>query len=143
MEVESDHHKIPFQCFAGRRAFPKGRFFPASSQYTFPVQPDLSARIDRKAAFLLKDGSIVDMDGSSNLEFIIEPIENLFVLVHHRNHLSIISAEPLISSKGLYSYEFHSVIDQAYGGSLAQKELGSNIYGMIGGGVEMQMELLT
>ena len=87
--------------------------------------------IARKAAFLLKDGSIVDLDGESPLYFDNAIIDNLFLVVYHRNHLPVMSSEPLIEINGGYSWDFTTPEGQAFGTD-AQKNLGS-VYGMIGG----------
>ena len=90
--------------------------------------------IARQAAFLLNNGSVVDMDGSSNTACCVaSPISNnLFVVIWHRNHLGIMSANPLIESGGVYTYDFSTPAGQAYGTD-AQKDLGSGVFGMIGG----------
>ena len=88
--------------------------------------------IAQKAALLLKDGSVVDLDGSSNLEFDIDITDQLFVVVQHRNHLGIMSAIPLIETGNAYSYDFSITSGQAYGAD-SQKDLGSGIFGMYAG----------
>jgi len=70
--------------------------------------------IDRKTGFLLKDGSIVETDGTSTLSFAANVSQNLFVVVHHRNHLEIMSANALSQSEGVYTYDFSTNINQAY-----------------------------
>ncbi len=54
-------------------------------------------------------------------------------MIHHRNHLSIMSATGLTETGGIYSYDFTTGSGQAYGGTSAQKELTTGIWGMIGG----------
>ena len=88
--------------------------------------------IARQAAFLLNDGSIVGLDGASDLQFSYTPNNQLFVVTWHRNHLSIMSANPLTESGGVYSYDYTTTAGQAYGTN-AQKYLSSGIYGMIAG----------
>jgi len=85
----------------------------------------------RQAAFLLNDGSIVDMDGVSNLEFKVHVDENNFVVLYHRNHLSIMSAVELSHSGWKYSYDFTSGSGQAY--NSGQKDFGDGYYGMYAG----------
>jgi hypothetical protein len=70
--------------------------------------------IDRKAGFLLKDGSIVDIDGSGILSFTANVSQNLFVVIHHRNHLRVMSNNALTQSGGAYTYDFTTGITQAY-----------------------------
>jgi hypothetical protein len=88
----------------------------------------------RKAALLLKDGSIVDMDGSTTLE--CEPsqiVSNLFVTIYHRNHLSVISSQSLTETDNVYSYDFTTGESKVFGGAFGHKEIGGGIWGMIGG----------
>jgi hypothetical protein len=88
-------------------------------------------RIGRQAGFLLRDGSVVGRDGVSPLNFDYSVSNNLFVVVHHRNHLSIMSANPVIATGGIYNYNFITGAEQTYGGSNAVKELAPGIWGMI------------
>jgi len=92
-----------------------------------------STIIEQQACFLLNDGSVVGIDGSSNPEFMETVYENPFVVVWHRNHLGVLSANPLTRVGGIYTYDFSSAASQAYGGTLAHKDLGGGTYGMFGG----------
>lgn len=90
--------------------------------------------LERHAAFVMVDGSIVGLDGSSDLEFTNSATQNLFVVVYHRNHLSVMSATPLTESGGVYSYNFTTSANQAYqNGQTGQKEIATGIWGMYGG----------
>jgi hypothetical protein len=89
--------------------------------------------IGRQAGFILKDGSIVDMDGVSVLRFDLVISQNLFAVVYHRNHLGIMSASPLINAGGSYTLNFSSGSAQAYGGTSAQREVASGVWAMFGG----------
>ncbi len=62
-----------------------------------------ATRIARQAAFILNDGSIVGLDGSSVLQFNNAINQQLFVIVNHRNHLGVLSANALTQSGGIYS----------------------------------------
>ncbi len=86
--------------------------------------------IARQAAFLLNDGKIVGLDGSSNLQFDKSLNHSLFTVIHHRNHLAVMSANPVTKNGNVYTYDFTISADQAYGTN-AQKDLGSGVYGMI------------
>jgi hypothetical protein len=88
---------------------------------------------ERKAAFLLQDGSITDMDGVSHCNFTREINNEFFLLVRHRNHLDILSNLLLPYYKGTYFYDFSSGSDQAYGTTEAVKELSPGRWGMITG----------
>jgi len=92
-----------------------------------------TSRIARQAAFLLKDGTVVGLDGSSVLQFSNSISQQLFVIVWHRNHLGVLSANALTQNAGVYSYDFSSAVTQAYNADLGYKLIGSGIYGMAGG----------
>jgi glucose/arabinose dehydrogenase len=92
-----------------------------------------ATRIARQAAFLLSDGNIVGLDGLSILKFDISIIQQLFVIIWHRNHLGIMSAYPLTSSNNVYSYDFAGSSGQIYGDLSGHKEIAPNIWGMISG----------
>jgi len=92
------------------------------------------AVIEQKAAFLLSDGSVVDLDGTSILTFNHSLISSLFVVIWHRNHLGVMSANPLSEVDGTFSYDFSSALDQAF--DAGQKFLSTGKYGMISGDVD-------
>jgi PKD repeat protein len=82
-----------------------------------------------QAALLLSNGSVVSMDGSSHLQFENLTIqESLFVVVYHRNHMAVMSANPLVRTGDVYTYDFTDGSGQAY--NTGQKHVGSNKYAM-------------
>ena len=89
--------------------------------------------VGRQAGFIMADGNIRHIDGNGLLKFIHEPHANLYAVVYHRNHLSVMSAFPLILQNDIYTYDFSSGAAQAYGDINAHKDLGNGIYGMAGG----------
>ena len=91
-----------------------------------------ASRIARQAAFLLSDGSVVGIDGASDLLFTGTITNQLFVVVWHRNHLPVLSTNPLVKTGDVYTYDFTSGSGQAFGID-AQNFLSTGIYGMIGG----------
>ncbi|MEZ5196828.1 MAG: hypothetical protein R2764_10610 [Bacteroidales bacterium] len=90
-----------------------------------------STIIATKAGLLKNDGYHYRIDGTSFLCVRYSPIYSLFPVIYHRNHLSILSSTPLTNTDGLFSFDFTSGSNQAYGTD-AQKDLGG-FYGMIGG----------
>lgn len=54
-----------------------------------------SSEIAKRAALLKKDGKIVDLDGVSNVGFVVEE-GSYFVVIEHRNHLPIISSNRVL-----------------------------------------------
>ncbi len=90
-----------------------------------------STIIKQQAAFLLKNGSVVGLDGSSDLGFNTTISNNLYVVVWHRNHLGMMSATALTESAGVYTYNFTTAQGMAY--QNGQKSLNGGAYGMYAG----------
>jgi hypothetical protein len=86
--------------------------------------------VARQAALLLKNGDIVGTDGISNLIFGFVPTDNLYAVLWHRNHCSIMSAIPLTIGGGIYSYDFSSSSGKVYGGISGHKLLAASVWGM-------------
>jgi hypothetical protein len=85
--------------------------------------------VGRQAAFLSHNGWITDLDGSTGLSFEVTIQQQLFVVIRHRNHIGIISAEPLTLNNGVYTFNFTLSQNQAFNGS--QQQLSSGVWGMI------------
>jgi len=89
--------------------------------------------IGMQAAFLRNDGRIVDLDGNPSLNFMTTLSNDLYVVIFHRNHISVITANAPIPSEGVYNYNFSTASGQAYGGPDGHKELETGIWGMMSG----------
>ena len=89
--------------------------------------------IGTRAGFLLNNGSVVDTDGLSPLNFNVTINENLFIVVRHLKHLDIIGANPVGITEGIYEYDFTASGSQVYGGTDGYKEIAPGIWGMISG----------
>ncbi len=87
----------------------------------------------RQAAFLLNNGSVVGIDGQSILAFNHLLIQSFFILVWHRNHLEIMSADPLLNTAGVFNYDFTNAADKTHGAANGCSELPNNFWGMIAG----------
>jgi hypothetical protein len=70
-----------------------------------------------RAAFVRSDGSVVDVDGASQVAFSGVAAGDYYVVIRHRNHLAIMSASavPLSASSALYDFTTNQ--NQAYGTS--------------------------
>ena len=90
-------------------------------------------RIARKAGFVLKNGTIVDLNGFGVLQVNANVTQNLYVVIWHRNHLGIMSASAVTQTGGIYNYDFTNSSAKAYGGTAAQKQLATGIWGMVTG----------
>jgi len=98
-----------------------------------------STVIGRKAGFLLSNGTVVDLDGTTPLNFdISKQGEGNFVVLRHRNHLAVMSNAIASNASGSFSNDF-SVLANAYTkqgatsqpmSPLATAGAGSNKYGL-------------
>lgn len=89
-----------------------------------------ASTVMRKAAFLRNDGYIVAIDGATNP--VIEGLSGEFYLIiKHRNHLSVMSSQKINLNGNLSSYDFTNSISSYYGADAA--ELGQGIYGTYSG----------
>jgi hypothetical protein len=74
--------------------------------------------IARKAVFILKDGSIVGLDGAQMVLYNLAVNDNLYAVIYHRNHLAIMSANALTynftGGFDVYSYNFTDGQSKAY-----------------------------
>ena len=92
---------------------------------------DYTQVIFSKAALLLKDGTVVDIDGISNVSLDVSSGE-YYVSVSHRNHLNIMTAEPVLFNNNQVNLDFtNPVITPTYGQNI-QKEI-NGIYTMWAG----------
>lgn len=100
-----------------------------------------STTVHKRACFIKSDGSIVDLDGTSPVKFDETDGNTYYIVIRHRNHLAVMSANPLILSSSLAGdyltgdsteYDFSSAQTQAYGSS-AEKDLGGGVYGLYSG----------
>lgn len=89
--------------------------------------------VERKACFVLNNAQVVSLDGSSLPEFQAAIQNNLYLVLWHRNHLGIMSANPVDVSGGSGSYDFTASGSAAYGGSIAQKEMAPGTWGLFAG----------
>ncbi|MEZ5198314.1 MAG: hypothetical protein R2764_18570 [Bacteroidales bacterium] len=92
-----------------------------------------STSIERQAAFLLEDGSVVGLDGASLLQFSATLSIEPYVVIWHRNHLGVLSANSPTETGGIYNYDFSTDITQAFGEGLGYKLIDTGIFGMAAG----------
>ncbi|MEZ5084273.1 MAG: GEVED domain-containing protein [Bacteroidales bacterium] len=100
------------------------------------IAPELATAdhiIARQAALLRNDGKIVAPDGISPVDFVTSYTDGLFTVIHHRNHLSVMSATTLTENGGIYAWNFTTGETMAHGGMNAQNQIGAGIWGMISG----------
>ncbi len=91
---------------------------------------DSTTLFEQQASFLLNDGRIVGLDGSSNLSFIHSFVNSFYVVIRHRNHIEVLSANPVMEVSNGYTYDFSTGITKAFNSE--QKDIGG-IAVMFGG----------
>ena len=96
-----------------------------------PDNPPL-AIVASRAALLKSDGSIVDLDGISNVMF--SPFETgpYYLVATHRNHLSIMTSNIISYHSGPAAIDFTTNQSTAFG-SNPMAELDAGVYGLYGG----------
>jgi hypothetical protein len=98
-----------------------------------PATATPGTSVAKQAAFILNDGSVVGLDGSSDLIFPVSISQNLYVAIWQRNHLGIISNNALTPAAGVYSYDFTSGVNQVFGGANGHKEVTPGNWAMFAG----------
>jgi len=84
------------------------------------------------SALLQRDGNIVATDGTSDLEFELQQ-DNYYVMVSHRNHLAILSANTVALSSNTTTLDFSASNTVAQGGANAVTSIGNGKFAMLGG----------
>ncbi|MCX6319085.1 MAG: hypothetical protein NTW29_17540, partial [Bacteroidetes bacterium] len=104
-----------------------------------------STVIATRAAFLLSNGNIVDLDGVSALSFPTVGEGAYYIAIRHRNHMGIRTAAAQYLKTSNQPYDFTTAQVAAYqngvilsngglnNGNAAMKDLGGGIYAMWGG----------
>jgi secreted trypsin-like serine protease len=96
------------------------------------TQAVAATAVGRKAGLLRNNGMITNTINEP-LSFDIVPQHNLYVVVYHRNHLAVMSAQALSLSAGVYSYDFTNAATKAYGGANAHKQVIPGVWALFGG----------
>ncbi|MDH7515329.1 MAG: hypothetical protein QHI48_05605 [Bacteroidota bacterium] len=71
--------------------------------------------VARKAGFILYDGRITDVNGTSPVPFAGVAPGGYYIVVRHRNHLAVMSADTVSISTATPLYDFTTAASQAYG----------------------------
>jgi hypothetical protein len=82
---------------------------------TSPATATVATQVARMAAFIMNDGTIKTLDGSSVVPFNQAIANNLYVVVWHRNHIPIMSSAGLTDGGDfIYDYNFTDAQSKAY-----------------------------
>jgi len=106
-----------------------------------------NSTIARRAAILLDNGTVVDLDGKSAVSFNNLLPGYYYIVLKHRNHLSVMSSIKVNFNQSITNYDFTTSESVAYGEN-PMENLGNNIYGMYSGdangdGVISQSDMLN
>jgi hypothetical protein len=91
---------------------------------------DMTIIIESRSALLQRDGDIVDIDGTSAVDF-TATAGNYYLLIQHRNHLSILSATA-VAMNGSTTTDLSSDPLDVFGGNSAVIDVGG-IFSMVSG----------
>jgi len=70
--------------------------------------------VSRRAAILKNDGTLLDTDGSIGVSFSNVQTGSYYIAVFHRNHLAVMSANPVQLSANSQMYDFTTSLNKAY-----------------------------
>lgn len=102
---------------------------------------DRSVVIESRSALLQRDGDIVDVDGVAPVNF-SSPRGTYFLLVGHRNHLSILSATPVTVTSATV-VDLSSDPIAVFGGNNAVNTMSNNTFAMFGGDLNTDGQILN
>lgn len=103
---------------------------------------DNSIILSQQSGFLQRDGDVVAVDGVSPISFDLES-GNYLVAIIHRNHLNIISANPISLSTNPTYLDFSSTTTSVLGGSNALALLANGFFGMYAGDTDKNGQILN
>ena len=81
--------------------------------------------IKTRAALLLRNGAVKDVDGTSDLSFTSLTQGNYFVALRHRNHLGVMTASPIVLTANTPIQDFTTMPAAQVNGSNARRVIGS------------------
>jgi hypothetical protein len=92
-----------------------------------------ASKVATRAALLKSNGTVVDLDGTSPVQFPGLMPGSYYVVVRHRNHLAVMSASPVALTASSVPYDFTSGLNKFYGGDA--KEVATGVFGLWAGDV--------
>ena len=85
---------------------------------------DSASVVSTRPGLLRKDGKVVGLDGRSTVSFGSVNADSVYVVVHHRNHLSVRSEAKYAVRKGVTSLNLASGYDTVFGAGAVTKVIG-------------------
>jgi Tol biopolymer transport system component len=94
-----------------------------------------------KSVFLGNKGYLLSDGGTTGI-MLEASTGSYYVVVKHRNHLAVMSANPVPFTNSPVSYDFTTNVNRYYGGTNGAVQLESNAWGMIAGDADGDGEIL-
>ena len=95
-----------------------------------------------KSVFLGNEGHLLTDGGTTGI-MLEASTGTYYVEIKHRNHLAVMSMNPVPFTDRFVSYDFTTNVDQYYGGTNGAIQLESNVWGMIAGDADGDGEILS
>lgn len=92
-----------------------------------------TTKIWEQACLLLNDGSIINAIDFNLPKIDVDIYADVYAIISHRNHLDIISADPLILADSIYPYNYSYSEEQVLGSTIGYKQLSPGLWGMVAG----------
>ncbi len=90
-----------------------------------------ATRVARRAAFVKTDGSVVDTNGVSPVTIPGILTGNYYIVVRHRNHLAVMTANAITLNDNSSLYDFTTGLSKYFGGD--SRNLGGGKFGLYSG----------
>jgi len=100
--------------------------------------PNPSSMVEKKAAFLIDNGQIIDIDGSP-LIYLVQATGYYYLVIWTRNHLPVMSKNSIFLDRINSTYNFTLSPNMAYGLN-PMKKLGS-VYGLFSGDTNSDFQI--
>ena len=106
--------------------------------------PTAASRVDMQTGFLYHDGTILGVDGETGIHFPMIDSSSYYVVIRHRNHLPIMSADPIEFSSGVGTWDTRTTSSSTYtDGAVALADLGEGRFGLFGGDVDTDGQVIA
>lgn len=96
-----------------------------------------------RSAFLRNDGAVLSPAGETNLLIEVSPLTTNYLVISHRNHLSAMSAQPVVFTNQALPYSFTPGSGQYFGGTNAAVELDPGVWGLRAGDADGDGKITT
>jgi hypothetical protein len=101
------------------------------------------AAVISKSVFLKNNGRLVADDGVTAKIALDVPAGNYYLVIRHRNHLAVMSAEPVaLSPSGSAVVDFTAAAGMTYGAG-GSKPVKTDVWGMIGGNANSSNNMIN